>query len=100
MGIAIATGEILLDGHDLKSLKLRWLRQQMGLVSQEPTLFATSIKENLLLGRESETATQAEMEEAARVANAHSFIIKLPQGYDTQVCFAFSCLHDACTSAS
>ncbi|KAG2585814.1 ABC transporter B family member 1-like [Panicum virgatum] len=78
-------GQILLDGHDLKSLKLRWLRQQMGLVAQEPTLFATSIKENLLLGRESESATQAEMEEAARVANAHSFIIKLPDGYDTQV---------------
>ncbi|CAO2186505.1 unnamed protein product [Urochloa humidicola] len=78
-------GQILLDGHDLKTLKLRWLRQQIGLVSQEPTLFATSIKENLLLGRDSESATQAEMEEAARVANAHSFIIKLPQGYDTQV---------------
>ncbi|RLN05609.1 P-glycoprotein 1 [Panicum miliaceum] len=80
-----SAGQILLDGHDLKSLKLRWLRQQMGLVAQEPTLFATSIKENLLLGRESESATQAEMEEAARVANAHSFIIKLPDGYDTQV---------------
>ncbi|KAG2580798.1 hypothetical protein PVAP13_6NG364900 [Panicum virgatum] len=51
----------------------------------EPTLFATSIKENLLLGRDSVSATQAEMEEAARVANAHSFIIKLPDGYDTQV---------------
>ncbi|CAO2207620.1 unnamed protein product [Urochloa humidicola] len=80
-----AAGQILLDGHDLKTLNLRWLRQQIGLVSQEPTLFATSIKENLLLGRDSESATQAEMEEAARVANAHSFIIKLPQGYDTQV---------------
>ncbi|XP_062195951.1 ABC transporter B family member 1-like [Phragmites australis] len=78
-------GQILLDGHDLKTLKLRWVRQQIGLVSQEPTLFATSIKENLLLGRESQSATQAEMEEAARVANAHSFIIKLPDGYDTQV---------------
>ncbi|KAL6859205.1 hypothetical protein ACP4OV_018207 [Aristida adscensionis] len=78
-------GEILLDGHDLKSLKLRWLRQQIGLVSQEPTLFATSIRENLLLGRDSQSATQAEMEEAARVANAHSFIIKLPDAYDTQV---------------
>jgi len=80
-----SAGQILLDGHDLKSLKLRWLRQQMGLVAQEPTLFATSIKENLLLGRDSVSATQAEMEEAARVANAHSFIIKLPDGYDTQV---------------
>ncbi|CAD6265116.1 unnamed protein product [Miscanthus lutarioriparius] len=80
-----SAGQILLDGHELKSLKLRWLRQQIGLVSQEPTLFATSIKENLLLGRDSQSATQAEMEEAARVANAHSFIIKLPDGYDTQV---------------
>nr|CAB3483843.1 unnamed protein product [Digitaria exilis] len=80
-----SAGQILLDGHDLKTLNLRWLRQQMGLVSQEPTLFATSIKENLLLGRDSESTTQAEMEEAARVANAHSFIIKLPKGYDTQV---------------
>jgi ABC-type multidrug transport system fused ATPase/permease subunit len=52
-------------------------------VSQEPALFATTIKENILLGRED--ATQVEIEEAARVANAHSFIIKLPDGYDTQV---------------
>ncbi|CAD6245579.1 unnamed protein product [Miscanthus lutarioriparius] len=80
-----SAGQILLDGHELKSLKLRWLRQQIGLVSQEPTLFATSIKENLLLGRDSQSATQAEMEEAAMVANAHSFIVKLPDGYDTQV---------------
>ena len=81
----VLAGQILLDGHELKSLKLRWLRQQIGLVSQEPTLFATSIKENLLLGRDSQSATQAEMEAAARVANAHSFIVKLPDGYDTQV---------------
>jgi ATP-binding cassette, subfamily B (MDR/TAP), member 1 len=80
-----SAGHILLDGHDLRSLNLRWLRQQIGLVSQEPALFATSIKENLLLGRDSQSATPAEMEEAARVANAHSFIIKLPDGYDTQV---------------
>jgi ATP-binding cassette subfamily B (MDR/TAP) protein 1 len=83
--LLVLAGQILLDGHDLKWLKLRWLRQQIGLVSQEPTLFATSIKENLLLGRDSQSATQAEIEEAARVANAHSFIIKLPDGYDTQV---------------
>ncbi|CAA7390833.1 unnamed protein product [Spirodela intermedia] len=77
------SGQVLLDGHDIRTLKLRWLRQQIGLVSQEPALFATSIKENLLLGRQE--ATQVEIEEAARVANAHSFIIKLPEGYDTQV---------------
>ncbi|VAI75203.1 unnamed protein product [Triticum turgidum subsp. durum] len=75
--------QIMLDGVELKDLKLRWLRSQIGLVSQEPALFATSIRENLLLGREE--ASQVEMEEAARVANAHSFIIKLPDGYDTQV---------------
>lgn len=55
----------------------------MGLVSQEPALFATTIRENILLGRPD--ADQVEIEEAARVANAHSFIIKLPEGYDTQV---------------
>ncbi|XP_010267196.2 PREDICTED: ABC transporter B family member 1-like [Nelumbo nucifera] len=77
------SGQVLLDGRDIKTLKLRWLRQQIGLVSQEPALFATTIKENMLLGRPD--ATQVEMEEAARVANAHSFIVKLPEGYDTLV---------------
>lgn len=76
-------GQVLLDGHDIKSLKLRWLRQQIGLVSQEPALFATTIKENILLGRPD--ADLNEIEEAARVANAYSFIIKLPDGFDTQV---------------
>ncbi|CAI0469185.1 unnamed protein product [Linum tenue] len=69
------SGQVLLDGHDIKTLKLRWLRQQIGLVSQEPALFATSIRENILLGRPD--ADQVEVEEAARVANAHSFIIKV-----------------------
>ncbi|KAK8280303.1 hypothetical protein V6Z11_D09G166800 [Gossypium hirsutum] len=76
-------GEVLLDGHDIKTLKLRWLRQQIGLVSQEPSLFATTIKENILLGRPD--ANQIEIQEAARVANAHSFIVKIPDGFDTQV---------------
>ncbi|KAK6152369.1 hypothetical protein DH2020_015004 [Rehmannia glutinosa] len=78
-----ASGQVLLDGHDIKTLKLKWLRQQIGLVSQEPALFATTIKENILLGRPD--ATLIEIEEASRVANAHSFIVKLPDGYDTQV---------------
>ena len=72
-----------MDGHDIKALKLRWLRQQIGLVSQEPALFATTIKENILLGRPD--STLVEIEEAAGVANAHSFIVKLPDGFDTQV---------------
>nr|GEV39540.1 ABC transporter B family member 1 [Tanacetum cinerariifolium] len=77
------SGQVMLDGHDIKGLKLKWLRQQIGLVSQEPALFATTIQENILLGRPD--ASMIEIEEAARVSNAHSFIIKLPDAYDTQV---------------
>ncbi|GAB2264092.1 hypothetical protein Droror1_Dr00026226 [Drosera rotundifolia] len=77
------SGQVMVDGHDTKTLKLRWLREQMGLVSQEPALFATTIKENILLGRPD--ASMVAIEEAARVANAYSFIIKLPDGFDTQV---------------
>ncbi|XP_076895263.1 ABC transporter B family member 1-like [Bidens hawaiensis] len=77
------SGQVMLDGHDIKGLNLKWLRQQIGLVSQEPALFATTIKENILLGRPD--ASFVEIEEAARVSNAHSFIIKLPDAYDTQV---------------
>ncbi|KAH8481522.1 hypothetical protein H0E87_029116 [Populus deltoides] len=76
-------GDIRLDGIDIKSLRLKWLRSQIGLVSQEPVLFATSIKENILFGKE-----EASMEEvigAAKAANAHNFIHKLPEGYNTLV---------------
>ncbi|MBA0822485.1 hypothetical protein Goarm_019283, partial [Gossypium armourianum] len=62
---------------------LKWLRSQMGLVSQEPTLFATTIKENILFGKED--AGMEEVIEAAKASNAHNFISQLPQGYDTQV---------------
>lgn len=80
-------GDILLDGYDIKRLQLKWLRSQMGLVNQEPVLFATSIKENILMGRE-----ESPMElviSAAKAANAHDFIIKLPEGYETQVSHVF-----------
>lgn len=76
-------GKILLDGHDLKSLRLKWLREQMGLVSQEPALFATTIASNIMLGKEN--ADMGQVIEAARSANAHSFIQELPDGYFTQV---------------
>lgn len=76
-------GEIRLDGVAIHRLQLKWLRSQMGLVSQEPALFATSIKENILFGRED--ATEEEVVEAAKASNAHNFISMLPQGYDTQV---------------
>lgn len=76
-------GDILLDKYKIKRLQLKWLRSHMGLVNQEPVLFATSIKENILFGK-----ADAPMEiiiQAAKAANAHDFIIKLPQGYETQV---------------
>ncbi|CAI0380132.1 unnamed protein product [Linum tenue] len=76
-------GEILLDGHAIKKLQLKWLRSQMGLVNQEPVLFATSILENILFG--SEGASTDDVVNAAKAANAHDFIVKLPDGYDTQV---------------
>ncbi|XP_004489352.1 ABC transporter B family member 15-like [Cicer arietinum] len=77
------SGEIFVDGISIHKLQLKWLRSQMGLVSQEPALFATSIKENILFGRED--ATYEEIVEASKASNAHDFISKLPQGYDTQV---------------
>jgi ATP-binding cassette subfamily B protein len=76
-------GSILLDGHDLKALSPDWLRRQIGIVAQEPLLFATSIADNIRYGRE--TATQEEIEAAARTANAHDFILKFPEGYATLV---------------
>eukprot|EP00897_Mesotaenium_endlicherianum_P002209 jgi/Mesen1/2015/ME000148S01116 len=77
-------GKVTLDGCDIKSLQLRWLRQQMGLVSQEPVLFGTSIRDNIAYGKEG-GATDAEIVEAARSANVYSFISQLPHGFDTEV---------------
>jgi ATP-binding cassette subfamily B (MDR/TAP) protein 1 len=83
-----SAGEVTLDGVDIRRLRLKWLRAQMGLVSQEPALFATSIRDNILLGKED--ATEEEIIAAAMAADAHSFISQLPQGYDTQVRSIFS----------
>ncbi|OVA17622.1 ABC transporter [Macleaya cordata] len=76
-------GDIILDGNKIKKLQLKWLRSQMGLVNQEPVLFATSIKENILFGMEG--ASMELVVDAAKAANAHDFISKLPDGYETQV---------------
>lgn len=76
-------GEILLDGHKINKLQLKWLRSHLGLVNQEPVLFATSIKENILFGKEG--ASMESVISAAKAANAHDFIVKLPDGYETQV---------------
>ena len=77
------TGEVLLDGVNIKSLNRKWLRSQIGLVNQEPALFATSIRENILYGKPD--ASDKEIEEACKAANAHTFISGLPNGYHTQV---------------
>ncbi|XP_035688025.1 ATP-dependent translocase ABCB1-like isoform X6 [Branchiostoma floridae] len=76
-------GVVELDGQDIRSLNIQWLRQHIGVVSQEPILFATTIAENIRYGRED--VTQAEIEKAAQEANAHDFISKLPQTYETLV---------------
>lgn len=77
-------GEIFLDGSKIRRLQLKWLRSQMGLVNQEPILFATSIKENILFGKEG-AASMDDVINAAKTANAHDFITKFPDGYETQV---------------
>jgi ATP-binding cassette subfamily B (MDR/TAP) protein 1 len=78
-----SAGEVTFDGVDIRRLRLKWLRAQMGLVSQEPALFAMSIRENIRFGKED--APEEEITAAAKAANAHSFISQLPRGYDTQV---------------
>ncbi|MFS7943030.1 putative ABC-type xenobiotic transporter [Helianthus anomalus] len=76
------SGQILLDGKDLKHFNLRWLRSQLGFVQQEPVIFSTTIRENIAYARRN--ASETEIKEAARIANAHHFISSLPKGYDTK----------------
>lgn len=85
-------GQVLLDGHDIQTLELKWLRRQMALVSQEPVLFGTTIFANIahgLIGSKFTDVTGAQKKDlvvaAAKMANAHSFITSLPEGYDTNV---------------
>ena len=78
-----STGQILLDGVDLRDYKLAELRNQFAIVMQEPVLFSTSLAENIAYGRPG--ASFQDIVTAAKVANAHDFIVTLPQGYDTLV---------------
>jgi ATP-binding cassette subfamily B (MDR/TAP) protein 1 len=85
-------GQVFLDGHDISTLNLRWLRQHISLVSQEPTLFGTTIYENIkhgLIGTKFENEGDERQNElvieAAKMANAHDFIEGLPEGYETNV---------------
>jgi ATP-binding cassette subfamily B protein/subfamily B ATP-binding cassette protein MsbA len=77
----VSSGRITLDGHDLRSLSLSSLRQQISMVLQDVYLFHGTARENILFGRSD--ATEEEMLEAARIANADEFLSRLPNGYDT-----------------
>jgi ATP-binding cassette, subfamily B, putative efflux pump len=79
----VTDGEILLDGKDIRSFKVRSLRDKIGMVAQDNILFSESVKSNILLGRPG--ASDEEVIQAARAANAHDFIMNLPEGYDTKV---------------
>uniref|UniRef100_A0A672KEU6 Bile salt export pump-like n=1 Tax=Sinocyclocheilus grahami TaxID=75366 RepID=A0A672KEU6_SINGR len=76
-------GMVALDGHDIRSLNIQWLRSLIGVVEQEPVLFATTIAENIRFGRPG--VTMEEIIEAAKQANAYNFIVDLPQKFDTLV---------------
>ena len=76
-------GKITIDGHDLRDLKLESLRSHIGIVLQETTLFSGTIRENIAFGKPE--ASQAEIEAAAKAAQAHDFIMSFPEGYNTHV---------------
>jgi ABC-type multidrug transport system fused ATPase/permease subunit len=79
----VSEGAVLIDGWDVRQVKQRSLRQQMGLVPQDPFLFSGTIADNIRFGRPH--ASDEEMETAARLANAHDFIMTLPEGYRTPI---------------
>jgi len=82
-----SAGEILIDGHKVHDLSPQWLSRNISVVSQEPTLFARSIRRNIMYGLEGTESepSDEEIQEAARLANAASFIEKLPLGYEQEV---------------
>jgi ABC-type multidrug transport system fused ATPase/permease subunit len=77
------SGSIELDGINIKDINVAHLRRMIGYVGQEPVLFSTTIRQNILYGNPG--ATQEEIEAAARMASAHNFIMDFAEGYDTQV---------------
>lgn len=76
-------GVVQLDGHDIKTINVKHLRQSIGLVNQEPSLFQTSVAKNIGLGKEG--ASSEEIIQAAKMANAYDFIMEMPAGFDTEV---------------
>ena len=81
--IDVSQGDVLIDGINIRKIKLKNLRENIGFVQQETFLFSKSILENIKLGKSS--ATKEEVIEAAKNAYAHDFIMNLPDGYDTEV---------------
>lgn len=79
----VTEGAILLDGTDIRSFQVQTLRDQIGVVFQDNILFSESVKSNILIGKPD--ATEEEVVAAAKAANAHDFIMNLPEGYDTKV---------------
>ena len=79
----VASGAILIDGQDIRGARVADLRGLFGIVSQEPILFNDTVRNNIVFGKAD--ISQEQIEEAARVANAHDFIIKLPQGYHSVI---------------
>lgn len=79
----VNAGAVLIDGYDVRTVTQRSLRRQTGIVPQEPFLFAGTIADNIRFGRPK--ATAREIEDAARLANAHDFIVALPDSYDTEI---------------
>ena len=79
----VSEGAVRIDGHDVRDVTVKSLREQIGLVLQDTILFSDTIRENILMGQPN--ATEEQMIAAAKAANAHDFIVSLPQGYDTTV---------------
>ena len=79
----VSEGRVTVDGLDVRDAKLVSLRHAIGIVAQDPFLFSDTVRENVAFGRPD--ATQEEVEEAARLAQAHEFIVELPEGYDTVI---------------
>ncbi|VEL07052.1 unnamed protein product [Protopolystoma xenopodis] len=79
----VLLGTVFVDGVDIRDIDLLWFRSLLGVVQQEPTLFSGTVEENIRLGKLD--ATTEEIQEAAKQANAHEFILKLPDGYKSWI---------------
>jgi len=79
----VKSGLVSLDGESISDVNVSWLREQIGYVGQMPVLFAGTIRDNILLGKP--TATEQEIINAAKAANAHDFISNLHDGFDTDI---------------